>query len=189
MVIKMFPRFFIIFIVSCGLVSCGLGVSKDRKVFINNIKSYAKKIPKEEHLLFMGTNAYMPDNLKSPPADMETMYVWIFLKSDKKLLLPESKKMTVEIIKEIIRGINTDENIQPYLNGKPFTWRNLEFAIFFESKDGIAKPPYFVEPPYIALAQILNSQLYFSYYDKDAMRLYDAHKEPCNDIFDNKDME
>lgn len=53
-----------------------------------------------------------------------------------KLTKEEARILIVEITELFLHNINNNKKITPFLYDTPFTYRNLEFAIFIYNKDG-----------------------------------------------------
>ena len=53
----------------------------------------------------------------------------------RKLTKEEARILLIEIVELFLHNINNNKEITPYLYDHPFTYRNLEFAVFFYNKD------------------------------------------------------
>lgn len=54
----------------------------------------------------------------------------------KKITKDEARILMVEIVELFLHNINGTKEVSHYLYDNPFTYKNLEFAVFFYEKDG-----------------------------------------------------
>lgn len=78
-----------------------------------------------------------------------------------KVDIPTARKMLVQNIEDLLKTINSDEKIRPYLHNYPFTVNNLKFGLcFFDSNND------WIEPPYLGKAILLNGKIHYSLWNE-----------------------
>lgn len=83
----------------------------------------------------------------------------------KNLSIEDTRILIVKSVEELLKRINENTNIQPYLSHYPFTERGLSLIVSLCKKNGER-----VDSDFIALAFVAGAKVYYSFYD---------HKEHC----------
>jgi hypothetical protein len=90
------------------------------------IKNHAKLMQKQYGLNLGGTGG-------SGPADIVTLYLYYELNQTSDVA--HARKLYVSIIESLIKMVNEDKGIRPYLRDFPFTYQNCDITLSFYKKD------------------------------------------------------
>ncbi|MBJ7450347.1 MAG: hypothetical protein JHC93_08330 [Parachlamydiales bacterium] len=83
----------------------------------------------------------------------------------KQLQIEEARSLIIKWSEDLIRKVNANEKIRPYLHNYPFTNKNINLAIDLEIVNGGTKYP--VDPPYIAFIILTHGKIRYSVYDEE----------------------
>ena len=92
------------------------------------------------------------------------------LRSTKKLNLEETRVLYVNCVAALLKEVNENEKIRPYLIKYPFTYENTDILIAFRERDS-------VPPPYIALVLKANEFISYSTYNNKINFFDTLHRE------------
>jgi hypothetical protein len=90
------------------------------------IKSHAKLMQKQYGLNLGGTGG-------SGPTDIVTLY--LYYEQDRTSNVGHARKLYVSIIESLIKIVNADKEIRPYLRDFPFTYQNCDITLSFSKRD------------------------------------------------------
>lgn len=91
----------------------------------------------------------------------------------KHLSVDDARVLFINCVEELLKRINQDEKIRPYLEHYPFTEKGIEFSIAFYKNNKERVPSSF--PAYVFL---INEKIYYDYYDRETEMLKDLYSEP-----------
>jgi hypothetical protein len=94
-------------------------------------------------------------------------------KTIKQLPIDDARVLFITCVEELLKRINENEKIRPYLEHYPFTEKGLEFSISLYDENKERVPPSF--PAYVSL---INKKIYYAYYDYETDMLKDLYSEP-----------
>ena len=92
------------------------------------------------------------------------------LRSTKKLNLEEARILYVDCVATLLKEVNENEKIRPYLIKYPFTYENTDVLLSFD--DGNISLP-----PYIALMYQAKGKVYYRHYKKETASYEGCHTE------------
>ncbi|PCI92160.1 hypothetical protein COB11_07875 [Candidatus Aerophobetes bacterium] len=86
--------------------------------------------------------------------------------------LGQARKLLISCSEELLRRINANDRIRPYLEHFPFSEKGISLGTsYFDSKLNR------VQPKYIARVCIIHGNIYYTIYDKEADTLKTIHEE------------
>lgn len=85
----------------------------------------------------------------------------------------EARSLIIECTEELLRRINEDVQVRPYLSHYPFTEQGLKLLISFEKKHG-----EIVDRDFIASVFTCNKMIYYNIYNREKDCLEDFYQEP-----------
>lgn len=89
----------------------------------------------------------------------------------KNLHVSEVRKLYVNTMENLLKKINNDPILRPYLHTYPFTIENVSIMISFHTSAGKS-----VSSQYVALVSCLNGNIFYRNYVND--KFNNIHKEP-----------
>jgi len=94
----------------------------------------------------------------------------------KPLTMDEARKMYISGTKGLLKAINTDCNIRPYLHDFPFTDRNLQFFISYTGEN-----PIYKSPPYVKVLYETKGKIFYKSINPTTGDLFTLYSEPYED--------
>ena len=86
--------------------------------------------------------------------------------------LGQARKLLISCSEELLRRINANDRIRPYLEHFPFSEKGIDLSIsYFDSKLN------HIQSKYIAGVFIINGNICYAVYDQEASTLKTVHKE------------
>ncbi len=152
----------LLIVLPMAMVSC-FAVGEHCQYADKVMHSYSKKVKKEKDLDAFGMGGELMSNVKS----LYLKYV-----SDSKITLDEARPLLVECIEDLLKEVNNNEKIRPYLNDYPFTAKNLEFGILFLDKSG-----EFIAEGCLAGVTSLKGKVYYRIWNVNKNRLEEIYEE------------
>ena len=93
--------------------------------------------------------------------------------TQKKLDLEQTRQLFISLIQNLLKKINSDTRIKPYLHNYPFTSKNLCLSLHF-----VDKKDDNVLPPYIGMVRLMFGKVFYSLQSlKDEMLFEHIHEE------------
>ena len=148
-------------ILALSLISCTRQVREDVKIVDQIQAKVEKKLTADGTLYVEAQMAGMFYEVKK---------LGFRLRSTKKLNLEETRVLYVNCVAALLKEVNENEKIRPYLIKYPFTFENTDILIAFRERDS-------VPPPYIALVLSANKFIYYSTYNNKIRFFDDFHEE------------
>lgn len=151
------------------LTSCE-SVCYEEQILHCIIHTHAKGQLINHNLKLDGSGGSIPDQVKG----FSLSYV-----TDKPMRIAEARQLFVEGAEELLKMINSNEQLRPYMSNYPFTIANLDYMIAFEKRNR-----YF-DPPFVALVFTKNEKLYFDFYDNEKRKFTDERRyvEPYSESY------
>ncbi len=84
-----------------------------------------------------------------------------------------ARKQYVEVVEGLLRRVNADEKIRPYLHNYPFTAENVKIMIGFEDKKRQIRADGCVAHMFVTRRNIIS----YLAYDQEKQDYYDLHEE------------
>lgn len=131
---------------------------KEEQLVDRIIEETAKWASKKYPLYPVGVGASMPGG--------EIRKLNLSLQSDHPLSKDELRKYLVEINSEIVKRVNSNEEIRPYLVTYPFTEKNAQILIFVTNKG------YDVVDPIVCVGEISDGNLLYLTKDENNLMRY-----------------
>ena len=150
-----------------GPVMASCGNKMGPEAYANEItNTFRKQQSKKHQLSIYGKGGSMPDDVRS---------LYVYLESDRKLDLPEARKLIVQVVLDFLQAINTDARLRQYARNWPFNETNVRVGIRFSQRNK------YMDPPYIAYVFILDGTIYYEQNNPQTDRFVDFHKEPYSE--------
>lgn len=101
--------------------------SPDYEVYVDRIiKNFAEEMQKELSLVCIGSGGRMSKNIE----EVSVKFI-----AYREASIKEARELEIRAIERLLKSINTNEKIRPYLNEFPFKRKNLEISISFQNPD------------------------------------------------------
>ena len=124
---------------------------------------YIKDMSKQHKLAYFGGGGAFLYNVKN---------INISFASREIMDLDQSRKLLISCSEELLRRINANDRIRPYLEHFPFSEKGIDLSIsYFDSKLN------HIQSKYIAGVFIINGNICYAVYDQEASTLKTVHKE------------
>ena len=133
--------------------------------------SYAKKAQKEKGLILEGQGGAMMGNVKQ--FDMS-------FSSPKCLTLEEARIVFVQIMREFLERVNSNEEIRPHLATYPMTEKNLHIMIGFRNGQNWRPPKEYITFVYNIPEK---EKVYYCHWDHGNNDFVDRHDETIEEAF------
>lgn len=135
----------------CSLVSCQ-PLRKQEVLLHQVIDSHAKSQKKKYGISLIGSGGSIPDN--------EIKEFIVHYVANYPMLLEEARSLYVQSVEELLVLINSNKEIQPYLENYPFSINNIEYNLSFWD-------PYSdrFDPPSVALVFLVRGNICYAFYD------------------------
>jgi hypothetical protein len=157
---------FILFVTVC--FSCGRGSGCRYCDLADNLmNAYSKEVRKTKNLLLFGSGGSMTTDVRVLSPSYEYLG---------NMDLCQARFLYIETVEGLIRKVNNNEEIRPYLHNYPFTEKNIALAIGF-----IDKQENRVKEGYIALVFMLDNEnglIYYNIYNSETEMLETIYIEP-----------
>lgn len=128
------------------------------------VNSFVKELKKKENVSLFGYGGAFMKDVEEIDIDL-SVYKFVDIN--------EARKMLVSSVEDLLKKINSDSKIRPYLHNYPFTNKNLTFYLHFYDKNGKE-----VMPPHISSAGLMFGNIVYSLKNlKDPMLYDDIHQE------------
>lgn len=157
------------FIILISVTSCAQRWQDLAQNYSNKIKfSFAKDMKNEKNLALAGFGGSIRDNIRLICLDFDAI---------DELSLEESRALIIDCVRELLRRVNADERIRPYLCQYPFDENNIDITILFFAPDG----RYCVAEGKIDAVSLYNGNLVYLKYNpytrKNTLILKETYKE------------
>jgi len=131
------------------------------------VRDHSKEVKKKYGLCLSGQGGSMPDAIQS---------IFVNYSSTRKVDVDIARELFIEIGEELIRKINDNEEIRPFLGNYPFTFNNIELDLSFLDQYG-----NHYQDGHITFVFIMKGVINYAIEDptiKNANPLVIVHKEP-----------
>jgi len=88
------------------------------------------------------------------------------------LNIAESRALIIKCTEELLKRINTDADIKPYLSHYPFTEQGITLGISFDQEDKKR-----VSSKFVAMVFTVDGSVYYSSYNHNKKKFQDIHEE------------
>lgn len=102
-------------------------MGKDEKIVIPIINQTVKVLEKRHDIHFCGMGMGGMEELSSLTLSFQVKRI---------LSKNEARKMILNCIEEILKNINSNEEIKPYLTNFPFSYENISISLYLKTKKG-----------------------------------------------------
>jgi len=130
------------------------------------ISKFVTQSRREHNLFLLGSGGAFLDDLKEFD---------FLLSSYDKIDIDEARRLIIERSHSLLDLINSDENVQPYLNKTPFDYKDIQVIIIFVERE---EPTLFVSPPFVAGVYFAHGMVRYVYYDPCTEKLETLQSEP-----------
>jgi len=150
-----FPSFliFLVFFTSCSTNSRYMGLQNDL------IVEYANDMKYKYEVEAVGTGGGGPTNVKTISVEF-----WAFYEVGQQ----QARTIFVDCIESLLRKMNSNKKIRPYLNDFPSTFKNTDVTLAFYSNRNLVRPS--------------NNKIALVYLAKDGMVYYDTYDYSIDDF-------
>ena len=148
-------------VLALSLISCTRQVREDVKI-VDQIQAKVERNLTADGTLFVEAQVAAMFN--------EVKELGFRFRSTKKLNLEEARVLYVDCVAALLKEVNENEKIRPYLIKYPFTYENTDIRISFRERDS-------VPPPYIALVLKANEFISYSTYNNKINFFDTLHRE------------
>ena len=125
---------------------------------------YTKDLKKKENLILSGIGGM---NLGKDKIQLITLC----FSSKKALNLDQTRALVIDNVEDLLKSINSNQRLHPFLHDYPFTSKNINFSIIFEQSAG-----EWVQPPFIAYVHAENGKIRYDIRPKNG-HLQDVNEE------------
>ena len=153
-------RYFILTILLLLNLSSCASLTKDEQIVNSIIHNHSEIEKRNSGLELIGSGSAIPDDVHG----CILHYV-----ANKMLTIPEARKLYINSSERLLKMINENSSLRPFMYRYPFTSKDLEYGISFYDRNG-----YFLEYPYVALISVTHEEVYYSYYDRNKKQ-YSKH--------------
>jgi len=151
-------RFLILVFLLPFCVSCE-SLCKE-EILMHQIIAQHEKVQKRKYNLdLIGSGGGIPDYI----TNFNLHYF-----STAQVNVSEARRMFVNNVEDLLRLINSNEQLRPYMSNYPFTINNLELRLTFVNKFNKMQ-----EPPYVANVSLINERVFYYFFDQNTNRFID----------------
>ncbi len=145
------------------------GCSRDKEpVYCKYAKEiqteYLRAMNKQYGLVCSGFGGGYINNVNLIHLDLDGVYNYS---------IQEARTLYITCVEELLKRLNTNEQIRPYLEHYPFTERGIRMGLSFEKANSDN-----VEDRYICYVSLINGEIYYRSYDHENDSFIARHQEP-----------
>jgi hypothetical protein len=129
------------------------------------IASYGKEMKNKRGYWVTGTGGSMPCN------DVRSIY--IMFDGIYEVDIPQARCLFVEVVEGLVKKMNEDKAIRPFLHDYPVTYKNTRILLSFY--DHYYDP---VSEKYIGFVSCVNDKIYYRIYNKKTRQYDNIFNEP-----------
>lgn len=140
--------------------------------------AYGKEMKKKRGYWVQGTGGSMPNR------DVRTLFMSFI--GVREVDIPEARRLYIEVVDGLLKRVNSDKIIRPYLHDYPASWRNTQIHLSFVDKSN--NP---VTESHIAFVTCVNDIIYYTKYNqkiRDFEDFYEEHYEEALKIVQNEQL-
>ena len=124
---------------------------------------FVKDMCKKHHLSYFGGGGGFLHNVEN---------ITIEFVSHSIADVEQARSLLLSCSEELLKRVNADETIRPYLNHYPFTAKDISIGICYFDRNGT-----WVKSKCIASASVAEGPIYYTIFDEEANNLKTFHKE------------
>src|ERR1700722_7635045 len=114
-------KYLIVILIALSLISCG---GKSYSYLADPIfTAYGKEMKKTRSYWVISTGGSMPND--------DVRVLVMSLVGIREVDVPEARRLYIEVVEGLIKKVNCDETIRPYLHDFPVTHKNIEIHLGF----------------------------------------------------------
>lgn len=115
---------FVLFLLACG---CEPHSSNEKQRLVNAARERAAvRLEREKGLVPFGSGGQTSDRVKM---------LHLAFQYRGKIGIPEARRLVTDAVEELVKTVNADEKLRPYLSNYPFRPDNVEVEIYLKNPD------------------------------------------------------